>query len=126
MSDKGSASAALSSGQWLIVTLLFAMSLLNYLDRQILSVLAPVLRQEIGLNEIGYAWVLNAFLIAYAVMYTISGLIVDRTGSRIGLALFVGGWSLVSLLHGGVRSIAELALLRFLLGVFEPGDGPAP
>ena len=107
--------------QWFVASLLFGMVFLNYLDRLVLSVLAPIMRDEIGLSQTDYAWVVNAFLLSYAVMYFGSGVILDRIGSRKGLTLFVVLWSLVSALHAGVRGFLDLAFVRFLLGVTQPG-----
>lgn len=113
--------AGFSYTQWLVASLLFAMVFLNYLDRQVLSVLAPIMRDEIGLSQTDYAWAVNAFLLSYAVMYFGSGMIIDRIGSRKGLTLFVALWSLASALHAAVRGFFELAFVRFLLGVTQPG-----
>ena len=71
-------------GQALIAALLFAVSLLNYIDRQVLSVLVPVMKEQIGLTTAQYAWAVNSFLLAYGFMYTGSGIVLDRLGSRIG------------------------------------------
>ncbi|MBM3774554.1 MAG: MFS transporter [Acidobacteria bacterium] len=108
-------------GQAAIAILLFFVAWLNYIDRQVLSVLAPVLQTEIGLTQTQYAWAVNAFLLAYAVMYAGSGLVLDRWGSRLGLAFFVGAWSLASALHAAVGGFLALAAFRFLLGLTEPG-----
>ena len=75
--------------QTALVVLLFFVSLLNYVDRQVLSVLVPVLKQEIGLTTEQYSTLVNAFLLAYGIMYTGSGLVLDRVGSRVGLMFFV-------------------------------------
>ena len=107
--------------QILVAALLFLMILLNYLDRQILSVLAPVMRKELGLSQMDYATAVNAFLLAYAFMYAGSGLVLDRIGSRRGLAIFVTLWSVASALHATVGGLAGLLVFRFLLGVAEPG-----
>ncbi|HEU0007546.1 MAG TPA: MFS transporter [Terriglobia bacterium] len=115
------AKVALSPQQTLIAFLLFLMIVLNYLDRQILSVLAPVMRKEIGLTQTDYAFAVNSFLLAYAFMYAGSGLILDRVGSRKGLAIFVALWSVASGLHAAVRGLAGLLSFRFLLGLAEPG-----
>ena len=107
--------------QWLVAFLLFAMLFLNYLDRLVLSVLQPIMEDEIGLSQIDYAWAVDAFLLSYAVMYFGSGMILDRIGSRKGLTLFVALWSVASALHAGVRGFIDLAFFRFLLGLTEPG-----
>jgi ACS family hexuronate transporter-like MFS transporter len=110
-----------SRGQQAIAALLFAVALLNYIDRQVLSVLVPIMREQLGLTTEQYAWLVNAFLAAYAIMYTGSGVILDRVGARFGLALFVAVWSVVSGLHAAAGGFASLFVLRFLLGLSEPG-----
>ena len=119
--SRPAAKVALSPQQTLIAFLLFLMIVLNYLDRQILSVLAPVMRKEIGLTQTDYAFAVNSFLLAYAFMYAGSGLILDRVGSRKGLAIFVALWSVASGLHAAIRGFAGLVSFRFLLGLAEPG-----
>ncbi len=104
-----------------VVTLLFFVSFINYMDRQILSVLVPVMRKEISLSTVEYAWAINGFLLAYAVMYAGSGVLIDRLGTRSGLSLFVVLWSVVSGLHFFIQGFAGLLLLRVLLGITEPG-----
>ena len=119
--SRPTAKVALTPQQTLIAVLLFLMIVLNYLDRQILSVLAPVMRREIGLTQADYAFAVNAFLLAYALMYAGSGLILDRIGSRRGLAIFVTLWSVASGLHAAIWGFAGLVIFRFLLGLAEPG-----
>ena len=97
------------------------MILLNYLDRIVLSIVSPVLRRELSLSQEQYAYALNAFLAAYAVMYLGSGLVLDRAGSRFGLSIFVLLWSVVSGLHALTTGLAGLMAFRFLLGLAEPG-----
>ena len=113
--------AALSRQQWIIAILLFFMILLNYLDRVVLSLLSPVIRAEFHLTPMDYAYAVNAFLIAYGVMYLGSGLVLDRVGSRNGLSLFVGLWSAACVLHAAITGFYSLVSYRFLLGIFEPG-----
>lgn len=110
-----------SRRQQAIAVLLFFVALLNYVDRQVLSVLVPVMKEQIGLTTEQYAWLVNAFLLAYGIMYTGSGLVLDRVGARIGLAAFVVLWSIFSGLHAFAAGFLSLLLLRLLLGLAEPG-----
>src|SRR5947208_2757733 len=119
--SQATARVAFNRQQALVAVLLFLMIVLNYLDRQILSVLAPVMRKELGLSQPDYAFALNAFLLSYAFMYVGSGLVLDRIGSRKGLAVFVALWSVASGLHAAIRGLAGLVVFRFLLGLAEPG-----
>jgi ACS family hexuronate transporter-like MFS transporter len=107
--------------QWVIAILLFFMILLNYLDRVVLSLVSPILRKELNLTQMDYALAVNAFLIAYGIMYLGSGLVLDRMGARSGLCLFVSLWSAACLLHVTITGLYSLVAYRFLLGVFEPG-----
>jgi ACS family hexuronate transporter-like MFS transporter len=111
--------------RWLVVAMLFGMALINFLDRQTLSVLAPVLQQEIGLDATGYSRVVAAFLISYSLGMVIVGFGLDRFGVRRYLGAAVACWSLAAIAHalsGGWRS---LALFRAWLGLAESAAGPS-
>lgn len=129
MTDPGRVAVAFTRKQWAIAALLFLMIVLNYLDRVVLSLVSPVMRQDLGLSTRDYATAVNAFLIAYGIMYLGSGVII-RLGARTGLALFVGSWSIVSGCHALTVGLASLAAFRFMLAddhvndafrVFVPG-----
>jgi len=111
--------------RWWVVSLIFFASVLNYVDRQALSILAPTVQQELGLSNEDYAAVLNAFLVAYTVALILSGKIVDSFGVRLSLALFVGWWSIANILTGFARSAGSLGVCRFLLGLGEAGNWTA-
>jgi ACS family hexuronate transporter-like MFS transporter len=120
MSPSGSRTT-FSRRQWVVAILLFFMILLNYLDRVVLALVSPILRKEFNLTQMDYAVAINAFLIAYGLMYLGSGLVLDRIGSRAGLAYFVGFWSLACMMHAAISGFYSLVSYRFLLGIFEPG-----
>ena len=103
----------------------FAATAINYLDRQALSVAAPVLRSQFHLTNEAYAHILFGFLLAYTLMNGVSGLLIDRVGTRIGYALFVGWWSFCALMHAFARGGTSLGVFRFLLGMGEAGNWPA-
>lgn len=86
---------------------------------------APVLRQELKLSNTEYAYVVNAFMTAYAVMYVVVGRIIDLLNTRRGLAISFALWSLASLSHTFIVGLWDLCLYRFLLGASEPGNFPA-
>ncbi len=111
--------------RWWIVGLIFFASVLNYVDRQALSILAPTIQKDLALSNEDYASVLNWFLIAYTVALIVSGKIVDRFGVRLSLALFVGWWSIANILTGFARSFGSLAACRFFLGLGEAGNWTA-
>ena len=108
----------------LIVALLFVATVLNYIDRQVLSINAPVVRDELGLSNIDYSRVVFAFLLAYTITMAVSGWVMDRLGTRRGFALSVIWWSIAGMLHAVVGNAASLAGCRFLLGVGEAGNWP--
>jgi len=109
----------------IIVALLFTASFLNYLDRQTLSVLKPTIKAEFGLDDPGYAVLVNVFTFCYAAAYIGSGWVVDRLGARLALTLFMVGWSLATIGCGLARSFFIFGAFRALLGVMEPGNFPA-
>ncbi len=110
--------------RWLIFVLLVLANVVNYIDRQALSILAPVMHSELGLSNIDYSFIVNAFLVAYAISYLGSGYMVDRVGGRIGVALCVGVWSIAATLHAVTAGFWSLMSFRFLLGFSESGINP--
>jgi ACS family hexuronate transporter-like MFS transporter len=100
-------------------------SALNYLDRQILAALAPLLRSEFSLSNAGYGALLAAFSIAYAVSSPLAGLLIDRFGLNRGISAGVGLWSLASVATGFVRSLPGLLSCRAALGAAESSGVPA-
>jgi len=114
--------AKLPNLRWYIASLLFTASVINYIDRQTLSVIAPVLTKELHISPIEYSNILQAFLAAYTVMYLGSGFLVDRWGTRLSLSVFMTWWSISNMLHAFANSALQLGACRFLLGVGEPGN----
>jgi ACS family hexuronate transporter-like MFS transporter len=108
--------------RWWIAGLLFLSTVINYVDRQALSILAPALTKELEISPIAYSNILTAFLAAYTVMYVGSGFLVDRWGTRWALAAFVIWWSLANMAHGLAQGVWSLGVLRFLLGMGESGN----
>lgn len=111
--------------RWWIVSLLFFASVLNYIDRQALSILAPTIQKDLKLTNEDYASVLNWFLVAYTTASLLSGKVVDRLGVRVSLALFVGWWSIANILTGFARSVGSLGMFRGMLGLGEAGNWTA-
>lgn len=110
---------------WLIVFLLFAGSVLNYMDRSLVSVIMPQVRRDLSLTNADFGLALNAFLVMYAVFYILGGRIADRLGYRSAFALTVAFWSIASMTHALVQGVRSLALCRALLGMGEGGFYPA-
>jgi ACS family hexuronate transporter-like MFS transporter len=114
-----------SPRRWLMISFAFWATLINYLDRQTLSVAAPVLREQFHMSNVAYSRVVFAFLLSYTIMNGISGPLIDRLGTRVGYALCMAWWSAASMLHGFARGAASLGAFRFLLGIGEAGNWPA-
>ena len=112
----------MTNARWTIAALLFLASVINYIDRQVLSVVAPILTKEFSLSPQQYSYIGLAFQIPYTLMYVGSGFLVDRWGTRKALAIFMVWWSAASMLHAEARSAMTLGFFRFLLGLGEPGN----
>jgi ACS family hexuronate transporter-like MFS transporter len=108
-----------------MIALVFLATVINYLDRQTLSVVAPVLRDEFRMSNETYGRVVAAFMLAYTVMNGVSGPLIDRLGTRVGYALVMAWWSAAGMLHALARGPLSLGLCRFLLGMGEAGNWPA-
>ena len=107
------------------MALLFAATTVNYIDRQVLGILAPTLTHELGWRETDYAAIVSWFSIAYGVGLLGMGRFLDRVGVRRGLACSVGLWSLAAMGHALVRTVIGFSAARALLGIGESGNFPA-
>jgi ACS family hexuronate transporter-like MFS transporter len=113
------------TGLILLVSLLLAETTINFIDRQVVSVLAPTLRQEFHLSNSDYAAIVNAFLVTYALSYTFSGWVLDRLGVGRGLSLAIAWWSGAGMLTAFARGSLSLGFFRSLLAVGEGAAWPA-
>jgi ACS family hexuronate transporter-like MFS transporter len=104
---------------------LFFATTINYIDRQVLGVLAPDLQRTIGWNELQYSYIVVAFQAAYALGLLMVGGFIDRVGTRIGYAVAITIWSLAAMSHSLVQSALGFGFVRFLLGLGESGNFPA-
>ena len=111
--------------RWWVVVLLFFAAVLNYVDRQTLSALAPTIQKDLDMDEQDYANVVNIFLVAYTIAYLLSGRIADKMGTRKGMFVFVAWWSIANAFTAAANSIASLSFYRFALGLGEAGIWPA-
>ncbi|WP_206244927.1 MFS transporter [Novosphingobium terrae] len=111
--------------RWKICALLFAATAINYIDRQMIGVLKPVLQHDLGWDERQYADIVFWFQTAYAIGFLIMGGLIDRIGARVGYAVAVGFWTLAHMAHGLVSGVVQFALARFALGLGESGNFPA-
>ena len=110
--------------RWSIGALLFLSTVINYIDRQTLSVLAPILKTEFRWTNSDFALVVIAFRAAYALGQTASGRFLDRVGTRRGLSLTVGLYSAVAMLSSLAVGLRSFAVFRFLLGAGESANWP--
>jgi ACS family hexuronate transporter-like MFS transporter len=110
--------------RWWIVWTLFGSTVINYISRQTFSVLAPVITQELHLSHTDLSRVFSAFQISYAGMWLIGGVLLDIVGTRLGLALAVIWWSVISMLTGFANSVFSFGVFRFLLGIGEGCNWP--
>jgi ACS family hexuronate transporter-like MFS transporter len=104
--------------------LLFIATGLSFLDRQVLSMTIIRIQSEFGFSDVQYGFVNTAFLISYALMFTIGGRMIDRVGSKKGMAISVLIWSVANTLHGVMTNFYHLLAFRFLLGAGEGGCFP--
>ena len=114
-----------SGYRWTIAALLFGAATVNYVDRQVISVLAPTLTRELHWSEADYGAIISWWSIAYGLGAVLVGRLMDRIGVRRGLTLAVGTWSLAAMAHALVRTVAGFSVVRAVLGVAESGNFPA-
>lgn len=108
--------------RWGILALLFFSITINLLDRQVLSLVAPILRDEFQLSNTQYSYIVFSFLLGLTLSQIPAGALMDRRGARFGMAFIMLWWSAANALHALARSVASFSLLRFLLGVGESGN----
>ena len=123
--NRRSISRPISNLRWWIGGLLFASTVINYIDRQTLSVLAPYLKQPYEWNNQDFAMIVIAFRVAYSVGQTVSGRLIDRIGTRKGLTITVIWYSIAAMLTSLAGGLRSFALFRFLLGAGESANWPA-
>lgn len=111
--------------RWAICALLFFAITINYVDRQILGVLKPLLEDEFGWSEIDYGNIVFWFQAAYAIGLLLVGRLIDTVGTRWGLGIAIGVWSIAAMVHSGASSVVQFAMARFALGLGEAGGFPA-
>jgi ACS family hexuronate transporter-like MFS transporter len=111
--------------RWWIGGLLFASTVINYLDRQTLSVLAPYLKTQYQWNNQNFALIVIAFRVAYSVGQTVAGRLIDRIGTRKGLTITVIWYSIAAMLTSLAGGLRSFAFFRFLLGAGESANWPA-
>lgn len=111
--------------RWVVCSMLVFATTVNYMDRQILGLLAPMLQKDIGWTEIEYSWLVNAFTVAYGVGTLVCGRIIDKLGTKISYAVAMVVWSTAAMLHAVAGSVIGFAVVRVLLGLGESANFPA-
>jgi ACS family hexuronate transporter-like MFS transporter len=108
--------------RWVFLALLLLASVMNYIDRQTLSILAVSIQRDMRLSDVQYGYIVQCFLLLYMIMYAVSGQIVDRVGVRRSQGMFLLIWSAADALTGFATGLFSLMLFRGLLGASEPGN----
>ncbi|MBS1809753.1 MAG: MFS transporter [Acidobacteria bacterium] len=108
--------------RWWIAGLVFLSTVINYMDRQTLSVLAPRLTKELHLTNTEYGWISQAFLIPYTAMYIVAGILIDRYGTKLIYGIAAAWWSFAAMLHAATTSVLGFSAVRFLLGTAESAN----
>jgi MFS transporter, ACS family, hexuronate transporter len=113
--------------RWLMISFAFSATLINYLDRQVLSVAvtSPDFKADVPLSTEAYGYVTSAFMLAYAISNGLSGPFLDKVGTRIGYAACMLWWSVAGMVHVFARGALSLGMCRCLLGAGEAGNWPA-
>jgi MFS transporter, ACS family, hexuronate transporter len=122
--------ARIGKVRWTICAMLFAATSINYMDRQVLSLLKPTLMHPmgqggIGMTEVGYGYIMAAFQVSYAIGLLAAGRFVDKVGTRIGYMVIMAVWSLSAMGHALVNSMFQFGIARVCLGLGESGNFPA-
>jgi ACS family hexuronate transporter-like MFS transporter len=108
--------------KWTVLFLLFSSIMVNLVDRQTLSILAPVIRDEMHLSNSQYSFIIFFFLLGMAIFQVPVGILLDRRGARRGLPLLMLWWSIANALHAIARTVTQFSFFRFLLGAGECGN----
>lgn len=116
---------SITRARWVVLGLLFFATTVNYLDRIVLSVLIPKIRDDLHIDDLQYGYVTAAFQVAYMVGFLFMGKLIDRVGTKIGYMVSILWWSAAAALHAFARSAVGLGFWRFMLGLGEAGNFPA-
>ena len=123
--DRAASANTVGRVRWGICALLFFATTINYIDRQMISVLKPTLQAEYGWDESTYANIVFSFQLAYAIGYVAFGRLIDKLGARFGYSLAAGIWGLAAMAHALANNATHFMVARFALGIGESGNFPA-
>ncbi|HVV49639.1 MAG TPA: MFS transporter [Polyangia bacterium] len=121
----GGAAGAIGRYRWLVCALLFFATTVNYMDRQILSLLKPLLDNELKWTNAEFGMINAAFQAAYGIGLLGFGALIDRIGTKLGYTLSIAAWSLAAMSHALVGSVNGFFAARFALGLGEGGNFPS-
>ena len=110
--------------RWLIIGMVFFATLINYIDRLTISVLAPLITKDLNLTNTEFGSIATSFLLAYTISQSLSGKLYDRVGIKKGFTVSIIVWSLAAMAHGFAGSLRSLSAFRFVLGLGEAGNWP--
>ena len=110
--------------RWWIISLIFLATLINYIDRLTISVLAPVITRDLGLTNTEFGGIITWFLLAYTISQGLSGKLYDRVGTKRGFVCSIVLWSVAAMAHAFARGLGSLSVFRFVLGLGEAGNWP--
>jgi ACS family hexuronate transporter-like MFS transporter len=116
--------AGIPNLRWWIAALLFSSMVINYVDRQTISALAPIFKNQYAWSDADFAWLLISFRVGYTIMQAVAGRLLDAIGTRRGLALSVTFYSLIAASTASVQTMFGFGLCRFLLGAGEAANWP--
>lgn len=123
-SAAGQEGAPVGRFRWAICALLFFVITINYIDRQVLGVLKPVIEQDLGWTEVDYGNIVSAFQFTYGIGLLLVGRVLDRVGTRWGMAIAIAVWSIAAMFHAAARSVLAFMLARVALGFAESAGYP--
>ena len=110
--------------RWAICALLFLVITINYVDRQVLGVLKPIIEEDMGWSEVDYGNIVTAFQASYGIGLLVVGRWLDRVGTRKGMAIAIALWSIAAAFHSAARSVLAFILARVALGIAESAAYP--
>jgi ACS family hexuronate transporter-like MFS transporter len=122
--EDASLGARIGNVRWTICAMLFVATSINYMDRQVLGILKPTLQHSIGMSEVDYGYVVDAFQFAYALGLMAAGWFVDKVGTRIGYMVIMAIWSVSAMSHALANTVVQFGIARFFLGLGESGNFP--
>ena len=111
--------------RWTICALLFFASTINYLDRQVIGILKPLLESNLNIGEVAYANIVTIFQLCYGISMLLAGRLIDKFGTKIGYGISVLVWSIAAIGHALAKGVIGFGFWRALLGVGESGNFPA-